>query len=165
MKLATWVACVGVVAGPILAVASIDAVRDSRIDFAFADLDVLRRGVDRFAQSRHRFPTAAEGLDVLEIGTDKVLDHVPSDPWGRAYIYRTTPGAPGFEVHSSGLNGIDEHGAGDDLTTRDKSYRCEDYYDDCPLTPRWWKSWTPIAIFAASLAWLGVRLKARLIRI
>lgn len=38
-----------------------------------------------------------------------------------------------LQVHRDGR---DDHGAGDDVTTRDKTYRCEDYGVSSPPAPR-----------------------------
>ncbi len=57
--------------------------------------------------------------------------HLNFDPWGQPFRYRTTSESRGFIVYSVGINGIDEHGAGDDVTDSTKRYRCEDYRHNC----------------------------------
>lgn len=136
---------------------SLEASQEPRITAAFSDVGVLRNSVALFARERHRLPTEAEGLDVLATGQDKLLDRVPRDPWGHPYIYRLTSDGADFEIHSSGHDGIDEHGAGDDVTTASKSYRCMGYYNDCPFEGRWWLSWLPFVLFLGSFAWLCIR--------
>ena len=158
MKLTTSMACAVFVAAPFATLASMDVIQDYKIDAAFAGLDNIRNAVAEFVKRQHHLPTEAEGLNALAVGGDRVLDRVPADPWRHPFVYRMTSQGPGFVVYSSGRDGIDEQGAGDDVTTRDKSYRCLDYYGDCPLTPRWWRFWTPIAAFFASFALLGARL-------
>lgn len=58
------------------------------------------------------------------------LRGIPSDPWGREYVYRAN--IHDFELYSVGLNGIDERGRGDDVTDHDKRYSCSDYGVGCP---------------------------------
>jgi hypothetical protein len=150
----TWLAGPALVLSLPWMVVGMEASQDPPIGAAFADMDTLRNAVALFASERHRLPTEAEGLDVLAAGDDKLLDRVPSDPWQHPYRYRLTASGAGFEIHSSGRDGIDQHGAGDDVTTADKSYRCMDYYNDCPLDMRWWSSWAPFLLFLASFTWL-----------
>jgi hypothetical protein len=58
------------------------------------------------------------------------LDHLPVDPWGKAYIYER-PGLNQYVLRSAGANTIDEHGEGDDITTWPKHYDCATYGVNC----------------------------------
>ena len=117
MRLATRLSCAAIVLIPLGVIASLGPVRDYKVVSASFDLDVLRTGIQRWSDSRHRLPSEAEGLEVLENGSDPALDHVPTDPWHHAYVYRLTAERPGFIVYSAGLDGVDDRGAGDDVTT------------------------------------------------
>jgi hypothetical protein len=57
-----------------------------------------------------------------------------TDPWNRRFVYRPAP--PDYRVYSTGANGIDENGDGDDVLSNrwDKKYSCDQYEQFC-LTP------------------------------
>ena len=154
MRLSTWMAWAAVVLAPVGAIASIDRIRDYKIDQAFADLDLLRSSVQASSQRHGRLPGDDDGLASLAMEPDRMLDRVPNDPWSHAYVYRRTQESPGFVVYSVGKDGIDDHGAGDDVTTRGKSYRCETYYDECAGSPRWWRNLALATASLGGLIWL-----------
>ena len=70
------------------------------------------------------------------------------------YIYRQMPDPPGFVIYSRGADGIDDHGAGDDITTPGKSYRCETYRDECAGSLFWWRNIALAGAFLGGLGWL-----------
>jgi hypothetical protein len=120
----------------------------------------LSQAVELYRQDNGDIPTEAQGLAVLVSSSRPLLDRLPNDPWGAPYLYRRTASKPGFEIHSAGRNGRDEGGAGDDLTTASKAYRCEDYQVNCGLTSEqfWFFAFT--AAFLASVGMLvfnGIR--------
>lgn len=43
------------------------------------------------------------------------LDRMPKDPWGRAYLYRPREGE--IRIYSAGVNGADDGGNSDDVTS------------------------------------------------
>jgi len=156
MRLATWLACAAVVLAPAGVVATHDRIIHYKIVPAFVDIASMRSAVRMSAAARHRLPTDAEGLASLAGGDPRLLDHVPDDPWQHRYVYRRIAGEPGFTVYSMGADGVDDHGAGDDITTPAKSYRCETYYDDCAGTLTWWRNVALAASFLGGVAWLTV---------
>ena len=154
MKLVTWVACATLLLAPIGLMATHDKIVNRKINAAFATLELLRFTTQRSAEETHRLPTEDEGLQPFMTGPGARLDYVPHDPWGHPYVYRRTAAPPGFVLYSMGADGVDEHGAGDDVTTRDKSYRCETYYDECPGSLPWWRNVSLVAAFLAAASWL-----------
>ena len=55
-----------------------------------------------------------------------------------------------------GADGVDDRGAGDDITTPAKAYRCETYYDDYAGSLTWWRSVALVATFLGGVACLMV---------
>jgi type II secretory pathway pseudopilin PulG len=85
-----------------------------------ARLEVLRIALHEFHTRNQRYPTESEGLAPLTDEATGVLEADPPysaialDGWGRSLVYRLTgEGMP--VLYSTGPNGIDEQGAGDDL--------------------------------------------------
>jgi general secretion pathway protein G len=77
---------------------------------AGTDVMNLKVAIDAFQIDNGRFPTAAEGLNILvnpPNGDHAYVDKVPIDPWGNPYVYRF-PGSKGnaFDLFSSGPDGI-----------------------------------------------------------
>lgn len=123
---------------------------EARLLASLNDIAVLSQAVEIYRKDSGDFPTESQGLQVLVSSTPPVLDKLPHDPWGRPYIYRRMPSTPGFELHSTGLNGRDEGGAGDDVNSRDKAYRCENYQVNCGMTPsRLWLLFLASAFLAS----------------
>jgi hypothetical protein len=154
MKPATWIACATLVLAPIGFIATHGDIINRKIDSAFANLELLRLVIQRSAAETHRLPTEEEGLRPFMTGPGARIDYLPQDPWGHPYVYRRTAAAPGFVLYSMGADGVDDRGAGDDITTRDKSYRCETYYDECFGSPPWWCNVALTAAFLAAAGWL-----------
>lgn len=69
-----------------------------------------------------------------------------------------------FELYSVGLNGIDERGAGDDVTDHDKRYSCSDYSVGCPYGAVELLQVVLVLFFASSLLYLAASLSLTLIR-
>jgi type II secretory pathway pseudopilin PulG len=86
-----------------------------------ARLEVLRIALDEFYRTNQRYPTASEGLALLTSDASGILAANPPaqaialDGWNRPFVYRMTGDARPV-LYSIGANGVDEHGAGDDLT-------------------------------------------------
>ncbi len=119
-----------------------------KIDSALADLQALSLAV-----SAHRAATGALPRELSELsqGPQPVVERIPADPWNGGYQYRIS--ATGEAVlYSPGRNGIDEEGAGDDVTLTLKAYRCETYGVNCPLDPA---DWLKLALFVLILGSLA----------
>lgn len=94
----------------------------SRSKTAHVQIESLVTAVELFRIDVGRYPTSAEGLQVLVKpmgalpgwnGPYLAKADVPADPWGRAYIYETgTAGSP-FHIRSFGGDGK-EGGTGED---------------------------------------------------
>ncbi|WP_162249368.1 MULTISPECIES: type II secretion system protein GspG [unclassified Rhizobacter] len=108
--------------------------RGYRLQVSLVDIANLYQAVDIYRGDHGDLPTESQGLDVLVHGTPRLLERLPRDAWGNLYIYRRTPSKLGFEIHSAGRNGRDEDGAGDDVTSSEKAYLCEDYQVNCGMT-------------------------------
>ena len=84
---------------------------------AMSDLASLRVALDQFYSDSSRYPTSAEGLDVLGRpgATGKsYIEEVRMDPWGHPYVYWPVPsnGLP-FDLRSAGPDG--RLGTSDDI--------------------------------------------------
>jgi type II secretory pathway pseudopilin PulG len=90
------------------------------------DLRGLSQVLEQFRADHGRYPTREEALYVLVDpspgGRYFPSSHGITDPWGHIFIYRPPDpqqkGGPTF--YSSGPNGIDEGGSGDDIVLRDE---------------------------------------------
>lgn len=85
-----------------------------------ARLEVLRIALDEFYKTNQRYPTEPEGLapllnkDTGVLAADPPSHAIALDGWNRPFVYRVADeGRP--ILYSAGANGVDEHGAGDDL--------------------------------------------------
>ncbi|MFO1015793.1 MAG: type II secretion system major pseudopilin GspG [Caulobacteraceae bacterium] len=74
----------------------------------------LAAAVDLYRIDIGRIPTNAEGLDALLhapsgaaqwLGPYLARDAVPSDPWGRGYVYKADEGSDHFVITSYGADG------------------------------------------------------------
>jgi type II secretion system protein G len=149
MRRSTLVAAVvafGALACSILGPLSSIDHRGYRLQVSLFDITNLYQAVDIYRRENGDLPTESQGLDVLVHGTPRVLEGLPRDAWGKLYIYRRTTSKLGFEIHSVGRNGRDEGGAGDDVTSSDKVYLCEDYQVNCGVTSE--SLW--LSLFAAA---------------
>jgi general secretion pathway protein G len=96
-------------------------VGKSEIQVARAQIESLEKALDQYRLDMRRYPSAEEGLEALVAKPANaqawsgpyLRKSVPSDPWGRPYVYRT-PGQKGeFEIFSYGRDGK-PGGTGDD---------------------------------------------------
>lgn len=85
---------------------------DAKARSARLQMTSLQTAIDLFRIDVGRLPSAEEGLDVLIgapaaepnwLGPYLARANVPSDPWGRAYIYQAS--ASGFQIVSYGADG------------------------------------------------------------
>ena len=87
---------------------------DARITAARTDVGNLMQALKLFKLDNQRFPSGEQGLNALKIKptTEPIpgnwkpyLDKLPSDPWGRPYLY-LNPGLKGeVDVLSFGADG------------------------------------------------------------
>lgn len=95
----------------------------SRSKTAHVQIESLVTSVELFRIDVGRYPSSAEGLQVLIKpqgtitgwnGPYLAKGEVPPDPWGRPYLYETLgQGGPGFGIKSYGADGK-EGGTGED---------------------------------------------------
>jgi general secretion pathway protein G len=86
----------------------------ANITKAKADVSSLNTVLQEFEVDNGRFPTQSEGLQALVTNPGNLpewkslLKEVPTDPWGRPYVYHC-PGANGqeYDVYSTGNSGQD----------------------------------------------------------
>ena len=88
-------------------------VGKSEVQVARAQIDSLEKALDQYRLDVRHYPSAEQGLDALvaqpqgETGWagPYLKKAVPTDPWGRAYVYRV-PGQKGeFDLYSLGKDG------------------------------------------------------------
>lgn len=81
---------------------------------AKAQIELLGTALDTFRLDVSRYPTTQEGLQALTQkpgGVDRwdgpyLKKEVPSDPWGKAYVYKS-PGDHGpYDILSYGADGV-----------------------------------------------------------
>lgn len=88
-------------------------VGKSQVKVARAQIDALDKALDQFRLDVGRYPTTEEGLQALVVAPSGearwsgpyLKKSVPSDPWGRPYVYQQ-PGTHGdFDLVSLGKDG------------------------------------------------------------
>ncbi|CAG1065984.1 Type II secretion system protein G [uncultured bacterium] len=87
-------------------------VEQSKIKAAEAQIELFGAALDQFRLDAGRYPTSAEGLQALRTASGMENWHgpylkkeIPSDPWGRSYIY-TSPGTnDDYDIVSYGADG------------------------------------------------------------
>ena len=101
LELLVVIVIIGLLAGYV-APRYFSQVGKSEIQVARVQIDALEKALDQYRLDNRRYPTAEEGLAAVEPYLKKAL---PSDPWGRPYMYRV-PGQRGdYEVFSYGRDG------------------------------------------------------------
>jgi general secretion pathway protein G len=88
---------------------------DARTKTARLQIESLSSSLDLFYLDTGRYPTSSEGLDALVQRPSDVTvwngpyvkgGHVPADPWGHAYVYRSpVEHTPPYEITSLGSDG------------------------------------------------------------
>jgi general secretion pathway protein G len=88
-------------------------VGKSEVQVARAQIDSLEKALDQYRLDTRHFPSAEQGLDALNSKPANETNWsgpylkkaVPSDPWGRPYVYRV-PGSKGeYDLYSLGRDG------------------------------------------------------------
>ena len=89
----------------------------AKADVARADISTVSGALETFYTLHDRYPTNEEGLEVLATPTPRMseplLNKVPKDPWGRAYVYNSPGRETPYEVMTLGADGR-EGGEGTD---------------------------------------------------
>ena len=96
-------------------------VGKSEIQVARAQIDALEKALDQYRLDTRRYPTSEEGLQALvqkpanepNWNGPYLKKIVPSDPWGKAYVYRTPGQKTEFDLFSFGRDGK-QGGVGED---------------------------------------------------
>lgn len=91
-----------------------------------SDFRAISSALQAYKVSAGTYPTNAQGLQALVSAPEhasrwvKIMDKLPTDPWGSAYTYKFpgTKKAGEFEVISIGPD--QEPGTSDDLSSQDK---------------------------------------------
>lgn len=80
---------------------------------ASTDVNSLWIALMLYKLDNNRYPTESEGLAALTVTPKRLVEKLPTDPWGRPYQY-SNPGKRGVvEVFSSGVDGV--NGTKDDI--------------------------------------------------
>jgi general secretion pathway protein G len=103
---------------------------------ALYDLKTLRHALSQLKERGSALPDHSTGLQALT-ATPALIEHLPADPWGHAYVYRKAGNSDGYVMYSVGENGTDELGGGDDITNESK-FSCEGHGFGCRWNPREW---------------------------
>ena len=113
LELLVVIVIIGLLAGYV-APRYFSQVGKSEIQVARAQIESLEKALDQYRLDMRRYPSPEEGLEALVAKPSTaqawsgpyLKKAVPSDPWGRPYVYRT-PGTKGgeFEVVSYGRDG------------------------------------------------------------
>lgn len=113
LELLVVIVIIGLLAGYV-APRYFSQVGRSEIQVARAQIESLEKALDQYRLDMRRYPSNEEGLAALvskPAGAEAAWSGpylkkaVPSDPWGRPYVYRT-PGTKGdFELVSYGRDG------------------------------------------------------------
>jgi general secretion pathway protein G len=112
LELLVVIVIIGLLAGYV-APRYFSQVGKSEIQVAKAQVESLEKALDQFRLDNRRYPSTEEGLDALVTKPTAATSwngpylkkSVPSDPWGRAYVYRTPGGKAEYEVVSYGRDG------------------------------------------------------------
>lgn len=110
----------------------------------YGDIQTLESAIKLFRIDLKRLPTTEEGLNVLITKPEPpssnwrpYLDRLPKDPWGNEYIYKQEIHLEvDFVIYSKGPDGLDNHGAHDDVVNWKKDYNCELNYSCSTICER-----------------------------
>jgi len=94
----------------VVSTSMVNAATQGQIDNARIQAKELAKSVAAYRLQRGRFPTMAEGLAALqnEDHGAPLVEHLPRDPWGKAYAYRV-PGVHNrfaVDIYSAGPDGV-----------------------------------------------------------
>jgi general secretion pathway protein G len=120
LELLVVIVIIGLLAGYV-APRYFSQVGKSEVQVTRAQIDALEKALDQYRLDTRRYPTTEQGLDALVIKPPSEANWngpylkkaVPTDPWGRPYLYRN-PGQKGdFDLISYGRDG-QPGGSGED---------------------------------------------------
>ena len=112
LELLVVIVIIGLLAGYV-APRYFSQVGKSEIQVARAQIESIEKALDQFRLDTRHYPSAEQGLDALVTKPANepnwsgpyLKKAVPSDPWGRPYVYRI-PGEKGeFQLFSFGKDG------------------------------------------------------------
>ena len=92
----------------------LDRADDARVTAARTDVNNLMQALKLYKLDNQRYPTAEQGLQALltkptsvpvPLSWKSYLDKLPTDPWGRAYIYLNPGIKAEVDVMSFGADG------------------------------------------------------------
>lgn len=113
LELLVVVVIIGLLAGYV-APKYFSQVGKSEVKVTMAQIDAFEKALDQFRLDTGRYPTTAQGLEVLVNRPPSepkwkgpyLRKGVPVDPWGKPYQYRS-PGQHGdFDLYSYGKDGL-----------------------------------------------------------
>lgn len=102
----------------------IDRPDQARVARAQADLRALSSALGLYRLDNRRYPTTEQGLEALVARPERppepenwasggYLDRLPSDPWGRPYLYLHPGVHRDYDIYTLGANG-EQGGTGPD---------------------------------------------------
>ena len=112
LELLVVIVIIGLLAGYV-APRYFSQVGKSEIQVARAQIESIDKALDQYRLDMRRYPSAEEGLQALTTKPDNapawsgpyLKKALPTDPWGRPYVYRV-PGQKGeFDLFSYGRDG------------------------------------------------------------
>ena len=112
LELLVVIVIIGLLAGYV-APRYFSQVGRSEVQVARAQIESIEKALDQYRLDLRRYPNAEEGLQALTTRPDNapawsgpyLKKSLPTDPWGRPYVYRI-PGQKGeFELFSYGRDG------------------------------------------------------------
>jgi general secretion pathway protein G len=109
LELLVVIVIIGLLAGYV-APRYFSQVSKSEVQVAKAQIESFEKALDQYRLEKRRYPTTEEGLEAIRPYLRKSL---PSDPWGRAYVYRAPGQKSEYEILSYGRDGK-AGGSGDD---------------------------------------------------
>ena len=104
------VTILGLIAG-IVGITVANQLEDAKIDTANIQLNNIGDALDLYKIKFNRYPTTAEGLQVLSKppgGKKPLMETIPKDPWDQDYIF-VSPGTHNsakFDLQSKGPDGV-----------------------------------------------------------
>ncbi len=149
-----WQAFAGVLFAAIpalIGVAVYAPIVDLKIDEARTDLGILQSTIEVYRRDTGSWPN-----ELSSLRDSGLLEKLPVDPWGTAYVFRRVNSEQGYVIYSAGRDTLDQHGAGDDITTGEKQYRCDVYGVNCPMT--FFEASALGLLLVAAIAFVGLAL-------
>lgn len=102
-----------------------------------SEIRVIETALDLFRLDNGRYPTEAEGIQILvseaSVNLPKwkqYMKEIPMDTWDESYVYELNSDSTNFVLYSKGPNKIASSGNGDDVIGGEKEYSCE-IFNDC----------------------------------